>query len=57
MRNFAIWMIRVGLFILVLLALGPIGIVCAILIKCIIDILKKKGVITITFKKKEDEEP
>lgn len=57
MRNFAIWLIRLGLFILVLLALGPIGIVCAILIKCVIDILKKKGVITITFKKKEDEEP
>ena len=57
MRNFAIWLIRVGLFILVLLALGPIGIVCAILIKVVVDILKKNGVITITVNKKEDEEP
>lgn len=55
MKKFGYWLITLGVWVLVLCALGPIGLLCVILLKCIISLLKKKGVIKT--KTKEEAEP
>lgn len=55
MKKLGYWLITIGLWILVLCALGIPGLLCALLIKCIVSLLKKKGIIKT--KTKENVEP
>lgn len=57
MKKFGYKLITIGLWILVLCALGVPGLLCALLIKCIVSRLKKKGVIKTKVKTEENVEP
>lgn len=50
MKKFGYWLITLGVWVLVLCALGIPGLLCVVLIKCIISLMKKKGIIKIKTK-------